>query len=132
MTPSIAHVTLVVREYDEAIEFFTQVVGFELLDDEPRDGGAKRWVVVGPAGGGASLLLARAATPEQRSSVGNQTGGRVAFFIHTDDFQRDFNRLRAHGVTIVNGPRDEEYGTVAVFLDLYGNKWDLIERPAVR
>lgn len=132
MTPSIAHVTLVVREYDEAIEFFTQVVGFELLDDEPRDGGAKRWVVVGPSGGGASLLLARAATPEQRSSVGNQTGGRVAFFIHTDDFQRDFNRLRAHGVTIVNGPRDEEYGTVAVFLDLYGNKWDLIERPAVR
>ena len=126
MTHSIAHVTVVVRDYDEAIDFFTRVLGFRLLEDTAL-GGAKRWVVVGPSGGGTSLLLAREATPEQRSRVGDQTGGRVAFFLHTDDFGRDHDAFRARGVTFVDGPRREAYGTVGVFLDLYGNKWDLIE-----
>lgn len=131
MTHSLAYVTLVVRDYDEAIEFFTRVLGFFLREDEDR-GGGKRWVVVEPSGGGASLLLARGATPEQVGRIGNQTGGRVAFFLHTDDFRRDHAALREHGVTFIDGPRDEVYGTVGVFLDLYGNKWDLIEPARAR
>jgi catechol 2,3-dioxygenase-like lactoylglutathione lyase family enzyme len=127
MRYSIAHVALVVRDYDEAIAFFTGVLGFQLLEDTPL-GGDKRWVLVGPASGGTSLLLAKAATPAQVSRVGDQTGGRVFLFLHTDDFRRDYETFRARGVTFIDGPREEPYGTVGVFLDLYGNKWDLIAR----
>ena len=127
--PSIGQLALVVRDYDEAIAYFTETLGFRLLEDEPREAG-KRWVVVAPEGGnGASLLLARAVTPEQLSRVGNQTGGRVFLFIYTDDFERDYTTMRARGVDFVETPRDEEYGRVVVFRDLYGNKWDMIERP---
>lgn len=128
---AIALVTVLVRDYDEAIAWFTDVLGFERREDTPL-GGGKRWVVVAPAGGsGAALLLARAASDDQRARIGDQTGGRVFLFLHTDDFTRDLERLRSHGVRIVEGPRREPYGTVAVFLDLYGNRWDLIE-PAGR
>lgn len=128
MSPRITQMALLVRDYDEAIRFFTRALGFELLEDSPREGG-KRWVRVGPAGsGGAALLLARAATPGQERAVGNQSGGRVFLFLETDDFARDYARLESEGVRFTERPRHEEYGTVVVFLDLYGNKWDLIER----
>lgn len=128
MSRRITQMALLVHDYDEAIRFFTRALGFELLEDSPREGG-KRWVRVGPAGGcGAALLLARAATPEQRRAVGDQSGGRVFLFLETDDFARDHARLRAEGVRFTEEPRHEDYGTVAVFLDLYGNKWDLIQR----
>jgi catechol 2,3-dioxygenase-like lactoylglutathione lyase family enzyme len=127
MPQHLAAVTLVVREYDEAIAFFTDALGFELVEDTPLSP-EKRWVVVAPPGGrGAALLLARAATPEQAAHVGDQTGGRVAFVLHTDDFARDHERLTAHGARFVEGPRPAPHGTVGVFLDLYGNRWDLIE-----
>ena len=129
-TPSrkLAHVALVVRDYDEAIAYYTRVLGFELLEDETR-GPGKRWVLVAPRGNrGTSLLLARAANPEQQSRIGNQTGGRVFLFLHTDDFERDYQALRTHDVKFVEEPRYETYGTVVVFEDLYGNRWDLIER----
>lgn len=126
MSHSLAIVTLVVQEYDEAIAFFRDALGFELAEDRPEPG--KRWVRMAPRGGrGASLLLARATTPEQRAAVGNQTGGRVGFFLHTDDFMRDQQRMVEHGVTFEESPRMEAYGRVAVFRDLYGNRWDLIE-----
>jgi catechol 2,3-dioxygenase-like lactoylglutathione lyase family enzyme len=126
MTRQIAQVALLVHDYDEAIRFFTQALDFELLEDAPRPDG-KRWVRVGPRGGnGTALLLARAATPEQHGAVGNQTGGRVFMFLTTDDFGRDYARMQAHGVRFTEEPRREEYGAVVVFLDLYGNKWDLI------
>jgi catechol 2,3-dioxygenase-like lactoylglutathione lyase family enzyme len=126
MSQRISHVTLVVRDYDEAIEFFTVAVGFQLIEDTPLCDG-KRWVVVGPRGsGGSNLLLARA-TAEQGSSVGNQSGGRVFLFLHTDDFWRDYSAMRAKGVKFNEEPREESYGTVAVFEDLYGNKWDLLQ-----
>jgi catechol 2,3-dioxygenase-like lactoylglutathione lyase family enzyme len=122
----IAQVALLVRDYDEAIRFFTQALGFGLLEDSPRPDG-KRWVLVAPPGGaGSALLLARAATAEQQRAVGNQTGGRVFMFLATDDFGRDYRRMAAHGVRFTEEPRHESYGTVVVFLDLYGNKWDLI------
>jgi catechol 2,3-dioxygenase-like lactoylglutathione lyase family enzyme len=128
MQQFLAHIALVVSDYDEAIAYYTQVLGFELLEDEAR-GPGKRWVVVAPRGNrGTSLLLARAANPEQQSRIGNQTGGRVFLFLHTDDFQRDYQALRAHDVKFVEEPRYETYGTVVVFEDLYGNRWDLIER----
>ena len=128
MNSSIALVTYLVRNYDEAIAFFTGALGFELREDVPQ-GDAKRWVVVGPAGGrGASLLLARAASPEQLAQIGNPAGGRVAFFLETDDFARDHTRMLAAGVQFAEAPRHEPYGTVAVFVDLYGNKWDLLQR----
>jgi len=128
MKQKIASVALVVRDYDEAIAFYTQRLHFELVEDTPL-GGGKRWVVVRPPGDGeCSLLLAKAVNMEQESRVGNQTGGRVFLFLHTDDFQRDYESLRQQGVRFVELPRHEEYGTVAVFVDLYGNKWDLIER----
>ena len=132
MTPekpkrSLAHVALVVRDYDEAIDFYTRALGFELVEDT-KLGADKRWVVVAPSDGGASLLLAKASNEVQLSRVGNQTGGRVFLFLHTDDFHRDHRAMTAHGVTFVEGPREEVYGTVAVFEDLYGNRWDLIER----
>ena len=127
MRRSIATATLVVADYDEAIAYFTGALGFVLATDAPLDGG-KRWVVVAPeGGGGARLLLARAEGAEQAAHMGNQTGGRVAFFLETDDFARDHAAYAARGVTFLEEPRHEPYGTVAVFEDLYGNKWDLIE-----
>jgi catechol 2,3-dioxygenase-like lactoylglutathione lyase family enzyme len=127
MPHSIGYVALVVREYDEAIEFFAGALGFEVVEDTGV-GEGKRWVLVRPPGsGGTCLLLARAATPEQAARVGDQTGGRVGFFLHTDDFRRDYDALRARGVRFREEPREEEYGMVAVFEDLYGNRWDLLQ-----
>lgn len=126
MTSRIAHVAIVVREYDEAIAWFTSVLGFELVEDRALSA-EKRWVVVAASGGGTSLVLARAANERQRSRVGDQTGGRVFLFLHTDDFARDHAAFSARGVRFVEPPRDEPYGRVAVFEDLYGNRWDLIE-----
>jgi catechol 2,3-dioxygenase-like lactoylglutathione lyase family enzyme len=119
--------TLVVRDYDEAIDFYTRVMRFRLVEDTALSP-TKRWVVVAPGDGGAALLLARAASPEQEAAIGRQTGGRVAFFLHTDDFDGDVAHLRAHGVRFAeDAPREEAYGRVIVFHDLYGNKWDLIQ-----
>jgi len=127
MSPSIAHVTYLVRDYDEAIAFFTEKLNFILLEDTPLDDN-KRWVRVSPQGGnGSALLLAKADTAEQTQHIGNQTGGRVAFFLHTDDFQRDQQHMQSQGVQFAEDPRHEPYGIVAVFFDLYGNKWDLLE-----
>lgn len=124
---SISQVALLVRDYDEAIRFFTQAMRFVLLEDTPvKDG--KRWVRVAPAGGaGTALVLAKAATPGQERAVGNQGGGRVFMFLRTDDFAADYEHMKAHGVRFAEEPRREPYGTVVVFLDLYGNKWDLVE-----
>jgi len=128
MRHSLLHVALVVRDYDEAIAFFTGVLGFDLIEDTAIPEQGKRWVRVRPRGSdGAALLLARASTPEQEAAIGNQTGGRVAFFLGTDDFWRDYRRLVERGVEFVRPPREAEYGTVAVFRDLYGNLWDLVE-----
>ena len=127
MTESLACVTLLVHGYDEAIEFFTNALGFSLLEDTPL-GDGKRWVVVGPAGdSGGRLLLAEASTPGQKLAIGNQTGGRVGFFLHTDDFATKHRQMREKGVLFLEEPRHEPYGTVAVFEDLYGNRWDLLE-----
>ena len=119
--------SLLVRDYDEAIAFFTGALGFELRED--LDQGSKRWVVVAPPGGrGGGLLLARAANEQQLARVGDQTGGRVFLFLEVDDFDAAYARLQAHGARFTEEPRHEVYGTVVVFLDLYGNKWDLIGR----
>ena len=127
MKQSIYSITYLVREYDEAIEFFITKLQFDLISDTPL-GEDKRWVLVRPRGmEGTSLLLAKAATPEQEKSIGNQTGGRVFLFLHTDNFQHDYTTMRSHGVEFLEEPRLEDYGTVAVFKDLYGNKWDLLE-----
>ena len=126
MTQRLAHVAIVVADYDEAIDYYCGVLGFELLEDEPR-GGGKRWVLVQPPGSPTSLLLARAANDRQRSAIGNQFGGRVGFFLHTDDFARDYAAYSQRGVHFVEQPRDESYGKVVVFEDRYGNRWDLIE-----
>lgn len=127
MTQSIATVAMVVADYDEAIAFYTGALGFALVADIDL-GGGKRWVLVAPAGDrGARLLLAQANGPEQAGRVGDQTGGRVGFFLETDDFARDHTAYKARGVRFLEEPRHEPYGTVAVFADLYGNKWDLIE-----
>ncbi|HWY45591.1 MAG TPA: VOC family protein [Candidatus Sulfotelmatobacter sp.] len=124
---SISQITFLVREYDEAIAFFTQKLGFSLLEDTDM-GVGKRWVVVHPPNAsGVALLLARAATTDQSACIGNQAGGRVFLFLHTDNLQRDHAAMTAHGVRFLESPRLEPYGTVAVFEDLYGNKWDLIE-----
>lgn len=128
MSQSISAVALVVRDYDEAVRFFTTCLGFEVAEDTPLAAG-KRWVTVRPPGGGPSVLLARAATPDQAARVGDQTGGRVFLFLRTDDFWRDYHRMTGRGVRFVEGPREEDYGTVAVFLDLYGNRWDLVGPP---
>jgi catechol 2,3-dioxygenase-like lactoylglutathione lyase family enzyme len=118
---------LVVSDYDEAISYFTRKLGFALVQDTPIDA-AKRWVVVAPQGaGGSGLLLAKAADERQRRAIGSQAGGRVSLFLYTDDFRRDHAAFRERGVVFVDGPRLEPYGTVAVFTDLYGNRWDLIE-----
>ncbi|MFI5685147.1 VOC family protein [Streptomyces sp. NPDC051636] len=124
----VALVTLVVDDYDEAIRFYTEALGFRLAEDAPRPDGS-RWVVVeaGPEGTGTGLLLARARGGAQRARVGDQTGGRVGFFLHTDDFARDHARMAAIGVIFLEEPRHEPYGTVAVFQDLYGNRWDLLQ-----
>ena len=128
MEQSLALVSLVVRDYDEALAFFVDKLGFILIEDSAVARQAKRWVVVAPPGAsGARLLLARAANTSQESRIGSQTGGRVFLFLHTDDFWRDFERYRARGVEFVRGPSIEPYGTVAVFKDLYGNLWDLLE-----
>ena len=125
---AVAHVAVVVRDYDEAIAFYRDTLHFDLIEDTPL-GAGKRWVLMAPpGGGGASLLLAKAATPAQESRIGNQTGGRVFLFLHTDDFWRDYRDLRSRGVRFAEEPRKEPYGTVAVFVDLYGNRWDLVER----
>lgn len=128
---ALAAVALVVRDYDEAIAWYTGALGFELLEDRPVAPG-KRWVRVGSQAGGAELLLARAANAVQAAQVGRAAGGRVAFFLHTDDFPREHAAMRARGVHFVEAPRHEPYGTVAVFEDLYGNRWDLVERRADR
>ena len=129
MSESISAVALLVRDYDEAVRFFTHELGFEVVEDTPLDGG-KRWVTVRPPGGGTALLLARAATPEQAARVGDQSGGRVFLFLRTDDFWRDYHAMTGRGVRFTEEPRREGYGTVAVFLDLYGNRWDLVGPPA--
>jgi len=128
MRQSIVHVALVVRDYDEAIEFYTKKLNFRLVEDTYQPEQEKRWVVVAPPGSeGAGLLLARASTPEQKAFVGNQTGGRVFLFLNSDDFWRDYTRMVALGIVFVREPKSESYGTVAVFQDLYGNLWDLLE-----
>ena len=128
MKQSIVHVALVVRDYDDAIEFYTKKLNFTLVEDTCQPEQDKRWVVVAPPGSnGTTLLLARASTAEQESAVGNQAGGRVFLFLNTDDFWRDYNRMISLGVTFVREPKSEPYGTVAVFKDLYGTLWDLLE-----
>jgi catechol 2,3-dioxygenase-like lactoylglutathione lyase family enzyme len=122
----IATVALVVRDYDEAIGFYRDRLGFDLVADTPL-GPGKRWVVVAPKGGTARLLLAQAGDDEERSRIGNQTGGRVFLFLETDDFARDHARMLGAGVTFLEEPRHEPYGSVAVFQDLYGNRWDLLQ-----
>ena len=126
MAQHIGLVALLVRDYDEARDFFVRALRFAVLEDTPV-GGGKRWLRVAPPGGGPALLLARAATPEQAAVVGRQGGGRVWLFLETDDFARDHAALRAAGVHFAEASRQEPYGTVAVFLDLYGNKWDLLQ-----
>jgi catechol 2,3-dioxygenase-like lactoylglutathione lyase family enzyme len=128
MQQRLAHIALVVDDYDEAINFYTEKLNFKLIEDTVLSE-TKRWVLVSPPGDdlGCSLLLAKAANNEQGTRVGNQTGGRVFLFLNTDDFWRDFNNLKAKGVTIIREPSEEPYGTVAVFSDLYGNLWDLIQ-----
>jgi catechol 2,3-dioxygenase-like lactoylglutathione lyase family enzyme len=127
MPQRLAHIALVVRDYDEAIAWFTEKLGFTLVTDQYQPEQDKRWVLVAPDGGGCSILLARAATPEQERFIGNQSGGRVFLFLATDDFDRDHAAMTAKGVEWVRPPTVQPYGKVAVFLDLYGNKWDLIE-----
>ena len=127
MQRALAIVALVVRDYDEAIDYYTRVLGFTLVEDRDMPAENKRWVVVTPGEGGAHLLLARASNDAQRTRIGDQTGGRVFLFLHTDDFRRDFDAYRAAGVRFLGDPRVEPYGKVAVFEDMYGNRWDLIQ-----
>lgn len=131
MAQMIANITIVVREYDEAIAYYTGSLGFRLVEDTPLSP-EKRWVLVAPEGEtGTRLLLAKAANGEQTSRIGNQTGGRVFLFLHTTDFWNDYSKMRERGVKFIEEPRHEEYGTVVVFEDLYGNKWDLVERSHI-
>ena len=130
MPQSLAHMALLVRDYDEAIAWFTGVLGFTLVEDTYQPEQDKRWVLVAPPGAGedaATLLLARASTPEQEAFIGNQAGGRVFLFLRTDDFWRDYRHLAARGVRFVRPPAEHSYGTVAVFEDLSGNLWDLVQ-----
>jgi catechol 2,3-dioxygenase-like lactoylglutathione lyase family enzyme len=123
----IAYVAVLVRDYDEAKDYYTRILGFDSVEDTPQPDG-KRWVLLAPPGSReARLLLAKASTPEQFSQIGRQTGGRVFLFLHTNDFARDFKELTARGVNFRETPREEPYGTVAVFEDLYGNRWDLLQ-----
>jgi catechol 2,3-dioxygenase-like lactoylglutathione lyase family enzyme len=128
MNQSIGLITLVVEEYESAIDFYVNKLGFKLIEDTPIPEQAKRWVVVAPKGStGTQLLLARAVGEQQSSRVGNQTGGRVSMFLYTDDFWRDYEAYQSRGIVFVRPPKKERYGTVAVFQDLYGNLWDLIQ-----
>lgn len=130
MAQQLSHLALLVRDYDEAIDYYTRTLGFRLLEDTPLTA-EKRWVRVAPGDGtGCALLLARAQGPEQEQAIGHQAGGRVFLFLHTDDFARDHRALTARGVRFCEAPRHEPYGTVAVFEDLYGNRWDLIQPVA--
>lgn len=134
MSRRIAHVSIVVRDYDEAIAYYTTALNFKLVEDTPM-GGGKRFVRVAPgssdpSSGEMCLLLARAANAEQESRIGNQTGGRVFLFLHTDDFDRDYTHMQKHDVRFIEQPRNETYGKVVVFEDLYGNRWDLVEPRA--
>lgn len=125
---TIGYVSLVVRDYDEAIRFYTETLGFRLVEDTFLPAQQKRWVLVAPPGSTETrLLLARADGDEQASRIGNQTGGRVFLFLHTDDFWRDYHAYKTNGVEFVRPPSEEAYGTVAVFVDLYGNLWDLLQ-----
>jgi len=126
MTQTIGNVTLLVRDYDEALDYYVGVLGFVPLEDKVLSD-EKRWVVVAPRGSGTSLVLAKAAVAEQSAQVGNQAGGRVFLFLHSDDFQRDYATMQARGVAFQEAPRREAYGIVAVFTDLYGNRWDLLQ-----
>lgn len=126
MKQKLHAMALVVKDYDEAIDFYTNKLQFDLVEDTELSE-TKRWVVVRPKGSEASLLLAKAANDKQASSIGNQTGGRVFLFLHTDNFERDHQNLIKHDINIINGPREEVYGKICVFEDLYGNLWDLIE-----
>lgn len=137
MKQALLHVALVVRDYDEALAFFTEKLHFEVVEDVYQPEQDKRWVVVAPPGStGASVLLARPSNAEQEAFIGNQTGGRVTFFLYTDDFWRDYERMLADGIRFVREPKEAPYGTVAVFEDLYGNLWDLLQlrdgHPALR
>lgn len=129
MNRSLAQISLLVRDYDEAIAFYVGTLGFDLVEDTPLPVEGKRWVVVRPKGGagGAAIVLARASNEHQQRHVGDQAGGRVFLFLHTDDFSRDYQALRAKGVEVVREPQTAAYGTVAVFRDLYGNLWDLVQ-----
>lgn len=128
MKQSIVHIALVVRDYDEAIAYYTQKLNFTLLEDSYQPEQDKRWVVVSPPGSiGTTLLLARASKPEQQAAIGKQSGGRVFLFLNTDDFWRDYNNMLAKGIKFVRVPKQAEYGMVAVFEDLYGNLWDLLQ-----
>jgi catechol 2,3-dioxygenase-like lactoylglutathione lyase family enzyme len=128
MKRTIGYISLVVRDYDEAIRFYVDTLGFGLVEDTYIEAQDKRWVLLSPTGAKETLLLlARASDEEQVSRIGNQTGGRVFLFLHTDDFWRDYAELKGRGVVFVRDPREESYGTVAVFRDLYGNLWDLLE-----
>jgi len=130
MAQSLAHIALVVRDYDEALAFYVGKLGFTLVEDSYQPEQDKRWVVIAPPGapaGSSTILLARAATPEQAAFIGNQAGGRVFLFLRTDDFERDHKAMLAAGITFVREPAHQPYGTVAVFEDLYGNLWDLIQ-----
>jgi len=129
MKQSIVHIALVVRDYDEALDFFVNKLNFELIEDTYQPEQDKRWVVVAPPGSkGTTLLLARVSKPEQEPFVGNQTGGRVFLFLNTDDFWRDYQSMLDKGIKFVRDPKQTDYGTVAVFEDLYGNPWDLLQR----
>ena len=125
MKQHIAHIALVVEDYDAAIEFYTKKLNFDLIEDTPQSK-TKRWVLVAPKGSECSILLAKAVNEEQKKSIGNQTGGRVFLFLHTDDFWRDYHKMLADGIKFVRPPKEENYGIVAVFEDLYGNLWDLL------
>ena len=128
MKHSIVHVAIVVKDYDEAIDFYTRKLGFELIEDTYIQGQNKRWVLVAPKNSkGAAILLAKASNPEQAGFIGNQTGGRVFLFLSTDDFWREYNQFLANGIKFVRNPEKYEYGAAAVFEDLYGNLWDLLE-----
>ena len=128
MRQSIAHIALIVKDYDEAIAFYTQKLNFTLVEDSYQAEQDKRWVTIAPPrSSGISLLLARASNPTQEAFIGNQAGGRVFLFLSTDDFWRDYNAMRAKDITFIREPKEADYGTVAVFEDLYGNLWDLIQ-----
>jgi catechol 2,3-dioxygenase-like lactoylglutathione lyase family enzyme len=131
MKQHLAYVTLLVDDYDRAVAYYTQTLGFELREDSPRGAAPgnphKRWVVVAPPGAQTGILLAQASNDAQRARIGDQTGGRVGFFLHTDDFRRDHAAMLARGVRFVEAPREEDYGIVAVFEDGYGHRWDLLE-----